>query len=348
MTEWHADRVLYRYIFDTGVQPNHDELKGRVQQFGASYYDQSPYCDSPMYDTNGHGTHVAGIVGSTDHGVAPWVTLWNVKVLPVAGKAGGTDADLARAVNDVVTAHNAKKANSNGVWRGSVINMSLGAPGRGRLLPAAILKAYDAGIPVIAAAGNENRLATNFWPCNAAEVICVGSVDNNYQKSSFSNWGGGVTIIAPGSDIVSTSRWSNNVLDKMSGTSQASPHVAGMAAIWVYWEAISNDALLVKQRMWQNDLTGLLIGWDSSTTNTFATTGMGHPNKKYWQPYVNAPNRPARGGSVAALNEAFAFGGVKFSNSSSSGGPTAGPTATGGHYTSWAVGKSPFIPVLPG
>jgi len=212
------------YVVDTGILINHEDFGGRAI-WGANF------ADSTNSDCNGHGTHVAGTMGSTTYGVAKKTTLWAVKVLDCSGS--GTNTGVISGVNWVVTNTNSRK-------RPSVANMSLGG-GKSTALDTAVRNAISAGITFVVAAGNSNDDACSYSPAGVATAISVGAtgttavgvaqVDN---RSSYSNFGTCVTIFAPGSLIEST--WigsSNDEVEVISGTSMASPHAAGVVALYL-------------------------------------------------------------------------------------------------------------------
>ena len=202
-------------VLDTGVAP-HPELAAALLP-GQNFTD-SPGGPTDTGDVHGHGTHVAGTVGadlgSQVEGVAPGVRILPVKVL---GDGGGGFSNWA---------------NSGIIWAADngadVINMSLGGAGGAGVYASAVAYARARGVTVIAAAGNDNSSAPHY-PSGEAGVISVSAVDAASQKAAFSNYGPTVDVAAPGVAITSTDR-SGGFSDK-SGTSMASPHVAGVAAL---------------------------------------------------------------------------------------------------------------------
>jgi len=211
------------YIIDTGIAPN--------AQFGdrlATGY--SAFGDSNTVDCQGHGTHVAGTIGSTLYGVAKSVTLVPVRVFNGCDpNAGGFVVDLINGINWTIINHLA------GVP--AVINMSLGA-GPSSALDAAVESAIADGIVVVVAAGNDGdkpllRNSCNSSPGRVPGAITVGATTQTDSRASFSNVGSCIDMFAPGYAIVSVSFDGSEVQKTKSGTSMASPHVAGaVAAIW--------------------------------------------------------------------------------------------------------------------
>lgn len=201
------------YIIDTGIRTDHSEFGGRAQRGFDAFGGNSEDCD-------GHGTHVAGTVGGTIYGVAKDVSLVAVRVLDCNGS--GTFSGVIAGMDWVA-------ANSSGP---SVANMSLGG-GASSTVNNAVTRLYNAGVPVMVAAGNSNANACNYSPSSAANAYTVGSTTTNDSRSSFSNFGSCVDIFAPGSSIRAAWFTSNTATATLSGTSMASPHVAGVAALYL-------------------------------------------------------------------------------------------------------------------
>ncbi|WP_030593849.1 S8 family peptidase [Streptomyces anulatus] len=203
------------YVIDTGVRVTHKDFGGRASS-GFDAVDR----DNDANDGNGHGTHVAGTIAGTSHGVAKKAKIVGVRVLNDSG-SGTTDQVIA-GIDWVV-------ANRKGP---AVANMSLGG-GVDPALDAAVRKAVASGVTFAIAAGNEARDATQSSPARVAEAITVASSTVTDGQSSFSNYGPVVDIYAPGSNITSTWHGSDSATNVMSGTSMATPHVAGVAALYL-------------------------------------------------------------------------------------------------------------------
>lgn len=205
------------YIIDTGIRLSHNEFGGRAV-FGANY------AGGPNDDCNGHGSHVAGTVGGTVYGVAKAVTLVAVKVLGCSGS--GTTTGVVSGINWV-----ASDAGTPAVGA-AVANMSLGG-GKSASIDNAVNNAVTSGVAFAVAAGNSNANACNYSPAGAANAITVGATTSTDARASYSNFGSCLDIFAPGSSI--TSAWKNNDTQTktISGTSMASPHVAGVAALYL-------------------------------------------------------------------------------------------------------------------
>ncbi|RQX36279.1 serine protease, partial [Micromonospora chalcea] len=199
------------YIIDTGIRTTHSDFGGRAT-WGTNTVDTN------NTDCNGHGTHVAGTVGGTKYGVAKGVRLVAVKVLNCSGS--GTTAGVISGVNWVT---------SNAV-KPAVANMSLGG-GASTTLDNAVANSINSGITYALAAGNSSANACNSSPARVAAAITVGATTSTDARASYSNYGSCVDIFAPGSSITSAWRTSDTATNSISGTSMASPHVAGAAAL---------------------------------------------------------------------------------------------------------------------
>jgi subtilisin family serine protease len=247
------------YIVDTGIHLAHGEFVGRV----SSGFDAVD--GGSADDCNGHGTHVAGTVGGTVYGVAKAASLVAVRVLDCGGS--GTNAGVIAGV-DWVAANHVKPA---------VANMSLGG-GASTTLDNAVKNAIAKGIPFAVAAGNGNFLgiaanACNYSPARVPEAITVGATEKTDKKASYSNYGTCVDIFAPGSGI--TSAWYTGVAatNTISGTSMASPHVAGVAALYLQSNPGATPAGVA---------SALIAG---ATLNKVTSPGTGSPNRLLFTAY---------------------------------------------------------------
>ena len=205
------------YVIDSGIQVDHPEFEGRAV-VGKSFVEHEGDTDF-----NGHGTHVAGTIGSKTYGVSKKVKLVSVKTMN--GTGYGDDSDIVAAIDWVV-----KKVQSKGKSGSikSVINMSLGGDAS-PVLDMAVKGAIDSGIVVVVAAGNSAGDACKLSPARVPEAITVAASDMYDQIAEFSERGTCVDLFAPGVDIVST--WKNGKIESISGTSMAAPHVAGVVAL---------------------------------------------------------------------------------------------------------------------
>ncbi|MEU2472308.1 S8 family peptidase [Streptomyces sp. NPDC012842] len=200
------------YILDTGIESAHSEFGGRV---GAGFDAIGDGRDGE--DCNGHGTHVAGTVAGATYGVAPAASLVPVRVLDCEGS--GTWAGIIAGLDWI--AQNAEQP--------AVVNASLGGPASSAVDDAFDALAAEGTLPVVAA-GNEDQDACDVSPARADGVLAVGASDNQDRQATFSNWGTCVWLYAPGVDIVSAKLGGGSTT--LSGTSMASPHVAGAAALY--------------------------------------------------------------------------------------------------------------------
>lgn len=238
------------YIIDTGILGSHSEFAGRMSSDGYTAIADG----NGTTDCNGHGTHVAGTVGGSTYGVAKKVSLIPVRVLDCGGS--GTNSGVIAGVDWARNHHQA------GVP--AVANMSLGG-GASAALDNAVANLVADGVVVAVAAGNSNRDACNFSPARTASALTVGATTSTDARASYSNFGRCLDIFAPGSSI--TSAWSNGGTNTISGTSMASPHVAGVAALVLS----ANPALTVAE------VSGKIVG--QSTTNVVSSAGKGSPNR---------------------------------------------------------------------
>lgn len=207
------------YVIDTGINVDHQDFEGR-----AVWGKTIPANDADI-DGNGHGTHCAGTIASKHYGVAKNAEVVAVKVLRSNGS--GTMSDVVKGVEFAAQSHQkAAKQNKKG-FKGSTANMSLGG-GKSPSLDLAVNAAVKAGIHFAVAAGNENQDACNTSPAAAENAITVGASTLSDDRAYFSNWGSCVDIFAPGLNVLSTYIGTDTATATLSGTSMASPHVAGL------------------------------------------------------------------------------------------------------------------------
>ncbi|MFB6627135.1 S8 family serine peptidase [Streptomyces sp. NPDC056374] len=203
------------YVIDTGVRISHQDFGGRATH-GFDAVDNDETAD----DGNGHGTHVAGTIAGTAHGVAKKAKVVAVRVLDDNGS--GTTEQVVAGIDWVTKNHSGP----------SVANMSLGG-GADEALDAAVQRAIASGVTFAVAAGNESSDAGQGSPSRVPEALTVASSTKDDQQSDFSNFGSVVDLYAPGSDITSAWNDSDTGVKTISGTSMASPHVAGAAALYL-------------------------------------------------------------------------------------------------------------------
>jgi subtilisin family serine protease len=206
---------VHVYIIDTGIRTTHTDFGGRaVWDFSAIKGQDADI------DCHGHGTHVAGTVGGTMYGVAKGVSLHAVKVLDCEGSGRWSEAI---AGVDWVTANATKPA---------VVNMSLGG-GYSQAMNDAVARSIASGISYSVAAGNSSTDACTFSPASEPTALTVGATFRTDARSSYSNIGPCVDLFAPGSFITSAWNTSDTAAVSLSGTSMATPHAAGAAALYL-------------------------------------------------------------------------------------------------------------------
>jgi len=235
---------VHAYIIDTGIWTLHPEFGGRATNVFDAYHATGEDC-------NGHGTHVAGTIGAATYGVAKGVSLHGVRVLSCVGV--GLNSDVIAGV-DWVTANHLTPA---------VANMSLGG-GKSPALDQAVTNLWNSGVFLAVAAGNDNVDACTESPSGAASVFTVAASEKTDAKASYSNWGTCVEAYAPGSAIVST--YLGGTTMSLSGTSMATPHVVGVAALY---KATFGDQPSASVSSWiiSNSTSGVITGNVSGTPN---------------------------------------------------------------------------------
>jgi subtilisin family serine protease len=240
---------VHAYILDTGILPTHVEFGGRA----SVAYDGIGDGQNGI-DCNGHGTHVAGIIGSSTYGVAKTVSLYGVRVLPCSGS--GTISDIIAGV-DWVTANHQSPA---------VANMSIGSSGISTAFDQSITNSVASGVNFVVAAGNSNRDACTYSPSDVPTAITVGATTSLDERATYSNWGACVDLFAPGSSITSTWITDNTSTRVMSGTSMASPAVAGVVALYLKANPTASTTQ-VAQAMSNMSTTNMLTGLDPLSPN---------------------------------------------------------------------------------
>ena len=220
------------YVIDTGIEAGHSEFTGRL---GPAGY---PAVAGGTDDCNGHGTHVAGTIGGTTYGVAKGVTLVPVRVLDCNGS--GTNSGVIAGI-DWVTQHHQK-------GQPAVANMSLGGAAS-TAVDQAVQGSIADGVTYAVAAGNGNsggkpQNACNYSPARVPAALTVGATDNRDAAASFSNYGSCVDLFAPGVSITSAWHTGPTATNTISGTSMATPHVAGVAALYLQLDATASPAVV--------------------------------------------------------------------------------------------------------
>jgi subtilisin family serine protease len=235
------------YIIDTGIRTSHTQFGGRASNVFDAFGGNGQDC-------NGHGTHVAGTVGGSTYGVAKSALLRGVRVLNCSGS--GSNSGVIAGVDWV----------RNNRINPAVANMSLGG-GASSALDTAVNNLANSGVAIAVAAGNSNTDACTQSPARAANAITVGSTTSSDARSSFSNFGVCLDLFAPGSGILSAYINSDTSTATLSGTSMASPHVAGVAALYKQANPSASASTI------RNAIV------NGATTNVISGAGSGSPNR---------------------------------------------------------------------
>jgi len=240
---------IHAYVIDSGIRVTHSEFGGRaIRSYDVINDGQNGN------DCYGHGTHVAGTIGGSTYGIAKNVSLHAVRVLNCSGS--GSVSGLISAI-DWVTQYRINPA---------VVNMSLSANAISSSLDEAIANSTASGVTYVVAAGNNYGDACNYSPARAPSAITVGATNSSDQRSAFSNSGTCLDIFAPGSGI--TSAWITNdaATNTISGTSMASPHVAGAAILYLESNRTASPAM-VAQAINNVSTSGVLTNITSNSPN---------------------------------------------------------------------------------
>jgi subtilisin family serine protease len=297
------------YIVDTGIRASHSQFGGRV---GAGYTAIND--GNGTNDCNGHGTHVAGTVGGSTYGVAKQVTLRPVRVLDCSGN--GSTSGVIAGVN-WVTSHHA-------TGTPAVANMSLGG-GVSSALDTAVTNSINDGVTYAVAAGNESTNACNGSPSRVGAAVTVGSTTSTDARSSFSNYGSCLDLFAPGSSITSAWYTSDSATNTISGTSMATPHVAGVAALYLQGDPTASAATV----------SGAIV--NGATTGVVSGAGTGSPNRLLYSLLSGGTTPPPTGGNLLA-NPGFESGATGWSATSGVITNASGAPARTGSWKAWMTG----------
>ncbi|MGH9456217.1 MAG: S8 family serine peptidase [Thermoanaerobaculia bacterium] len=297
------------YIIDTGIRASHSQFGGRVIAGFTAIND-----GRGSSDCNGHGTHVAGTVGGSTYGVAKSVTLVAVRVLDCNGS--GTNSGVIAGVDWVTSNHGAGQA--------AVANMSLGG-GASSALDTAVRNSIADGVTYAIASGNSNANACNYSPARVAEAITVNSSTSGDARSSFSNWGSCTDLFAPGSSITSAWYSSDTATNTISGTSMATPHVAGVAALYLQGNSSASPSTV-----W-----GAIR--DSASLNKISNVS-GSPNRLLYSLLGGSAPPPPPSSSQLLANPGFESGNVSWVADSGVITSSTGRPARSGSWKAWLNG----------
>lgn len=269
------------YVIDTGTNIEHVDLEGR-----ASWGKTIPQGDADV-DGNGHGSHCSGTIGGAKYGVAKNVKIVAVKVLRSDGS--GSMSDVIKGIEFAAEAH-IKETKSNKKLKGSTANMSLGG-GKSPSLDIAVNAAVQSGIHFAVAAGNDNADACRYSPAAADLAVTVGASSLSDDRAYFSNYGTCVDIFAPGVNIQSIYTGSKYAVATLSGTSMASPHVAGLLSYFVSLQPTTDSEFATYGAVTPKQLKKNLIAYgtegklndiDEETPNILVFNGAGHNLTSFW------------------------------------------------------------------
>ncbi|KAJ8612058.1 hypothetical protein MRB53_037609 [Persea americana] len=269
------------YIIDTGTNIKHVDFEGRAK------WGKTIPANDPDEDGNGHGTHCSGTAAGKKYGVAKKANVTAVKVLRSNGS--GTMSDVVAGVEFAANAHiaavKAAKAGKKPGFKGSTANMSLGGS-KAVILDKAVNAAVDVGIHFAVAAGNDNADSCGYSPAAAEKAVTVGASTFADGRAYFSNFGKCNDIFAPGLNIQSTWVGTNTSVNTISGTSMASPHIAGLLAYMLSLQPAKDSAYAVaditpkqlKANLISIATKGALSEVPSDTANLLAWNGGGSSN----------------------------------------------------------------------
>jgi subtilisin family serine protease len=247
------------YVIDSGINPSHVDFGGRASVAFDALSD-----GRNGIDCRGHGTHVAGIIGSSVHGVAKAVTLRAIRVLPCTGS--GQVSDLLAGV-DWLTTNRILPA---------VANISINASGISNAMTTSITNSINSGITYVVSAGNFNDNACNYSPANISAALVAGASTASDNRAGYSNFGPCIDVWAPGHSITSTDYLTNDGSRVMSGTSQASPMVAGVAALYLQNNPAASPAT-VHNAVRNSSTNNIVTNIDGTSTRRLLSSWLGAP-----------------------------------------------------------------------
>ncbi|QYO65844.1 S8 family serine peptidase [Leptolyngbya sp. 7M] len=246
------------YVIDSGINPYHADFGGRATAVFDALND-----GQNGIDCRGHGTHVAGIIGSSTYGVAKGANIYGLRVLPCSGS--GQVSDLLAAVEWV---------NQNRI-QPAVVNISMNLSGVSVAMTNSITNSINTGITYAVSAGNFNANACDYSPANISAALVAGATTSTDNRAGYSNFGPCIDVWAPGNGITSLDYLTNNGTRVMSGTSMASPMVAGVAALYLQNNPSASPATV--QNVIKNSSTpNVVTNIDgTSSTNRMLYTWLG-------------------------------------------------------------------------
>jgi subtilisin family serine protease len=292
------------YVLDTGIRTSHSEFGGRASvgydAVGDGYNGQ---------DCKGHGTHVAGTAGGATYGVAKGVNLISVRVLDCYGS--GTWSGVIAGVDWVTTNHVGP----------SVANMSLGGGGYSPL-DQAVQNSINSGVTYVVSAGNSNANACNYSPARVSGAITVGATTSSDARASYSNYGSCLDLFAPGTGVTSAYNGSDTQTYTLDGTSMASPHVAGVAALYLEYNPSAAPGTVAY------DVTY------GATYGKLSSIGSYSPNRLLYTGFIPAPTTPTPNPQPQPTNppaiSVYCYNGSGYCEAYASGGTGSGYSFTWG------------------
>lgn len=295
------------YIVDTGIYVDHKDFEGR-----AVWGKTIPLNDVDE-DAHGHGSHCAGTIGGKAFGVAKKSKLVAVKVLGSDGS--GSMSDVIGGVEFVVESHKKEQKEGDSKFKGSTANMSLGG-GKSPSLDIAVNAATQAGVHFAVAAGNDNQDACYYSPASSEGAVTVGATDIRDDRAYFSNYGKCVDIFAPGVDVISVGTYSPTSSASMSGTSMASPHIAGLLTYFVSLQPSTDSEYSTRGSLTTKELKEHLISFgtadaikylDDESPNIIAYNGGGKDISDFWVAKHDEPehDKPEHEGLLHHVEEAY-------------------------------------------
>ena len=310
-TDGNEGAGVHVYVVDTGVLGSHSEFTGRM---GNGY--DAVTAGGSATDCNGHGTHVAGTAAGATYGIADKAVVHPVRVLGCDGS--GTNSGVIAGV-DWVRSNHVKPA---------VANLSLGG-GASSALDAAVDNAIGAGVTFAVAAGNANTNACNGSPARVAAAVTVGATTSTDARSSFSNYGSCLDLFAPGSSITSAWHTGSSAVNTISGTSMATPHVAGAAALHLSANPGASPAAV---------RTAIV---SAGTTGLVTSAGTGSPNVLlHTTPLSGGTATPPPPPGSSLVNGGFESGATGWTQSDAAliSSTSSGTRARSGDWSAWLGG----------